>query len=600
MGGAWGLRYDGTMKTSSLPPIPASEGDNLLGRLLVTSMTDNKLAWELLPKVDAMSTVDGQPLLQVFCEQYRGKSVFRMPLAPDARLPSFTGEPWPDPLYRSQSSSTHTSLPSAAMWIAASLIVNGPDPFAWRTDKQEDILDFVVTWRNDHLFRQLMRMPTAPGLDQLRSRTRAGKPATWLHELAADSAGTYLILQALLDMGMDPNQRDAKGNTPLHAACGQEAVKVLLSAGADPLARNTAGASVVDSWANFAYGTKNDKSYVFPPMFNVWTAALGPTRLEGARAHAAEAVCRIAKKDRVHIASEMGQAMGVPLPQWHAQVGGRDLSLLSAMALEAARRRKDRASSNLSTVLKEAVPADLTHVSIRDLQDMDLIWVAASSEHNGRAKGGSEAAIIARMVELMEADGASEEQAHLRLLEASLTMSRQPPFQGKNIDEAINNALNRQAAAMADELQGNTAVTPYSGLLARHLHLLPAFLNNRVEDNYVRSFVVALPCLAKLAGDEHLSQLLLTWAQSSALKTFTNPNLAPLYRTCFAEAGARLIEMGAQWDPTLPGAEEGLSALSLLGRRVPEVAGVAASLEEQWLSRNTPQATSPGARGPRL
>jgi len=59
-------------------------------------------------------------------------------------------------------------------------------------------------------------------------------------------------IELLLAHGANLNGRSGKGNTPLHVAmdyCGPDTIRLLLLRGADPLAKNSAGKTPLDSIA---------------------------------------------------------------------------------------------------------------------------------------------------------------------------------------------------------------------------------------------------------------------------------------------------------------------------------------------------------------
>ena len=72
----------------------------------------------------------------------------------------------------------------------------------------------------------------------------------------AAKLGDVEIVSLLLSLGVDPNLRSSNGNTPLHwAACegSRPTVKTLLSQGADILAKNHAGETVLMTSLHYTY-----------------------------------------------------------------------------------------------------------------------------------------------------------------------------------------------------------------------------------------------------------------------------------------------------------------------------------------------------------
>ena len=69
----------------------------------------------------------------------------------------------------------------------------------------------------------------------------------WLHLAALGWQDT--LLEALLDYGLDPNQPDSKGQTPLFYARTQRSVEALVKAGANVAAKDKLGRTAPQAWA---------------------------------------------------------------------------------------------------------------------------------------------------------------------------------------------------------------------------------------------------------------------------------------------------------------------------------------------------------------
>lgn len=176
--------------SSYLPPLPPRK-ENLNAQLLVDPNTNTALCWSLLHEVDPHSTIEGKTLLQVFCEnRERGSKAIQNSLDfHKTPFPLGPGQPWPDP-------SNGRSWGHAEMWIAAHLICNGPNPFAWTSMSDKTVIDYAVEWQNSMLMDQLLRAPWGLPVRFLEKKRYPNHECGWLHGLAKQK-GTAAVLDAL-------------------------------------------------------------------------------------------------------------------------------------------------------------------------------------------------------------------------------------------------------------------------------------------------------------------------------------------------------------------------------------------------------------------
>ncbi|XP_055623942.1 tyrosine-protein kinase Shark isoform X2 [Toxorhynchites rutilus septentrionalis] len=111
---------------------------------------------------------------------------------------------------------------------------NDPPPHELRSHGTTNLLHRATKESNYTIVSELLKC----GYRNIDSKNQDGQTAVHLACLYADAR----ILEKLIERGSNINNRDAQGNTPLHYACrkqsGQEMVRLLIKAGANPQARN--------------------------------------------------------------------------------------------------------------------------------------------------------------------------------------------------------------------------------------------------------------------------------------------------------------------------------------------------------------------------
>lgn len=95
------------------------------------------------------------------------------------------------------------------------------------------------------LLRAMLALPAAPTLDGFRSQS--GLP--WLH--TALQLQRQDTVEVLVEHGVDVNQRDYRGRTPLFYCRSAAAVDLLLAAGADPVVVDNNGHECIATWGAF-------------------------------------------------------------------------------------------------------------------------------------------------------------------------------------------------------------------------------------------------------------------------------------------------------------------------------------------------------------
>lgn len=593
------------MDPVSLPPLPAVDDDNLLARLLVDPGTDSELAWALLSKVNLRATVDGKSLLQEFCERRsNGASVSRMPLEAGTRLPAQPGDPWPDPMAsaaQSALSQNKSKPPHAAMWVAAALIANDPSPFAWHTEDGRDVLDFAVAWNNDHLFDQLMRKPGAPSPANLSARQFKGKP--WLHAMAAEAHSGRIILTAVLPHVQDVDVRNEDRTTALHLAASKENAQLLLEAGADPLAKDAASRLPFRAWVDQAI--TNNRVYDIEKMFDVWWRSMDIDQQAQARPELGTTMFRLVRHLNLSQAQHMASRAEVSICQCQVQLGTKSMPLLAAIAMEYA--RSDKRHSSCLRLLEGARLDQLEQATVRQLPQWALLAMvalghdhtSAKSSYGNRPNGHRE--IVDRLLQLHQESGCTQEQAHERMLLAMLSVSSGKPFQAKALEQVRSHMLNSLAIQIAGELVGNAPLGPWTRAFVAQPQLWPDLFSDHLNDAPARVLISALPSLAHLAGPGQADQVLVVWMQAAGRKAFQDGDgTSKMTFPAFIEAGERLLEMGARWNPDLPGATDAAAALHGLGRSKPRAGELSASIEAGWLERATPATPAATSRPSRL
>lgn len=184
---------------------------------------------------------------------------------------------------------------AALLGVFEGLALHGVDPFgALPADHPlgTDGVMAAVAMNLPCAIDLLAGRPDKPSAGDLDARLTPGPvlgeriALPWLHAAALGWQDT--LLAALLDYGLDPNGRDAKGQTALFHARTPTAVAHLLAAGADPLGQDKHGRTAVEHWAQIKVG------FPWGVSATTLTKALGEAGQTPA-AQAAAAVLYVAK-----------------------------------------------------------------------------------------------------------------------------------------------------------------------------------------------------------------------------------------------------------------------------------------------------------------
>lgn len=281
----------------------------------------------------------------------------------------------------------------APMAVVHRLLDLGADPFLPDHDGR-DALDQVMALQWTSVLDRLLRLNdprVAPeALAQRTQFTRwlefsqgAGKhpgitPAgadglelPWLH--AAAAKGRLAVMECLLDHGMDVNQRDAWGRTPLFYVPFDAVVQRLLERGADPTVRDAFGERANAAWTRFSLGSDELKA-MNARFLTAYRAAPGADtnalKDEQRAALFHQAVTGTASTFQAFMKSH-----GFSADEVMAQ-DGRDLSLLAQVAIRGLNdtNRSPAIASFLVTQVK-----DRQHASLHGMPDVVLAWLFAHS-----------------------------------------------------------------------------------------------------------------------------------------------------------------------------------------------------------------------------
>lgn len=134
--------------------------------------------------------------------------------------------------------------------LLRALIKYGSDP--WCVDNEGMCaVDRMFHMGIDPLLVELAPSdPSGPEAWKLRRHSWSGAVLPWLHAVARHSSTAVSDLKELSGLpGVDFNQEDELGNTPLFHARSHEVVKFMLDRGANPSHRNHAQEGVIAAWA---------------------------------------------------------------------------------------------------------------------------------------------------------------------------------------------------------------------------------------------------------------------------------------------------------------------------------------------------------------
>lgn len=361
-----------------LPRLPVAKS-NTLGRLLVDYNTASDLGWALLETVDLSSTIDGMPLLQAFCLSRQNRK-HAIPGSGDFRtaaLPISVNDPWPDSR-REKKDASPDLFHSPEMWIAASLICNGSDPFAWRTEDGKDVLDFAIHWSNPQILDQLLHLPSCPPTDELQKRIFSARTdAPWLHGLAL--AEDHKMLEVLLAHGFDVNLRTDTGLTALHMAGSAASVSVLLQSGVDPFAVDKEGRGAPVTWTQRCFSRHNvtpSPEYTLSQLINAWSEISKDVDGERAIETLSPALFQFALSGRgATIVRAACKQLSCSIEDWVEPKTGR--SLLRAVACHSLRSNKSALVPQISRIFLENVPPEsLLAPRLDGVSDLAWCWAA--------------------------------------------------------------------------------------------------------------------------------------------------------------------------------------------------------------------------------
>lgn len=308
------------MMSSFLPSIPQSK-DFQLERLLVSYDLDEKFLWDLIASFDLRKNIHNKPLLQVFCENHLGSSIDT-----PKTFPIFPSDPsgvWPDPLEKNdQTQSRGSQHDYPKMWLFAILVANSPNPFAWKTTQDWDVLDCLIDLRCAPILDQVLRHPLCPSIDSLNQRLtkyrfsgRAEEP--WIIGLTkwqVFSQDSYLkTLRVLLQHGFDPNVLDTQKETPLMVSQNPEITQLLLNYGADAFLKNKKGKVALEKWASGGfYDHYEDRKQYLASNIGILSKHLLPSHKEQLLDWIRPVAEKSIRRSDIFIAPQIESSTGIP------------------------------------------------------------------------------------------------------------------------------------------------------------------------------------------------------------------------------------------------------------------------------------------------
>lgn len=584
------LRYNRHMNNTpnttafSMPILPGSN-NHLTAKLLINPTTENKLAWSLMSTLNPQERIDGKSLLQLFCESHVNKSLaHRMPLGEGERLPASPSESWPDPKQGKD------EWPSIGMWLAATLILNGPDPFDWKSETGHDILDYAVLWNNDHIFSQLLRMPGAPLASTLSDRLNFKKDNGWLHSAAA-AIGGHIILKEMFNQGLDLETLNKKGTPVLHSCEQTDTLKVLIEAGVNLFSLNKEGHSAPLVWIEEA--SRNDNvMYKYKDMTQKWAEQALKVDPQQAETVATEAIFFAMKKNMHQIAKALSETFKRPLSSWKLKLDNKVWGAAGVSAINQLNKGLNNSSSGLSDLVKDANYEDLLHVSTRNLMDLDFVWAAALAKGMPSTSPRKSNHLYEKLVAKINLPN---EQIEELFVSIAARMATQAPFKGKRTNTGIESALTEQAHYIADQMKGNSEVTHMYDYLQNNPSMLVGLINNKVSDSAFIKTLQGVPGLLRNASPEKKSEIFNTYI-SLVVKSIKDPNTKdiPMFPHFF-EAIDTMLSDGARLNMNNPDMIEAM--LTLESCVNPRARELAAQMEEAKLMGNTAEVNRSAERG---